>query len=89
VDAKGGNWVALFVGARLLRLSPRIGIDRESALPMRCATMPCFGGPDPKALYTTTARYQRPPAELLAEPLVECALSLRVDVPGLPVDFLH
>ena len=56
-------------------------------LPVRCPTMPCFGGADLKTLYITTAREKRPADELAQQPLAGCVLSLRVDVPGLPVNF--
>jgi sugar lactone lactonase YvrE len=46
--------------------------------------MPCFGGPDLKTLYITTARDKRAAEELAAQPLAGCVLQLRVDVPGLP-----
>ncbi len=54
------------------------------ALPVRCPTMPCFGGPDLRTLYLTTAREKRPPDELAAQPLAGAVLTLRVAVPGLP-----
>ena len=87
VDAEGCYWVAMFEGQRLLRLSPQGEILRELRLPVRCATMPCFGGPDLKTLYITTAREKRPEAELAAQPLAGCVLALDVDVPGLPANF--
>lgn len=89
LGVEGAYWVVMFEGARLLRLSPRGSIDREISLPVRRATMPRFGGPDLKTFYITTAQNQRPPTELLAEPLAGWLLSLRVDVPSLPVNFLH
>jgi sugar lactone lactonase YvrE len=48
--------------------------------------MPCFGGTDLRTLYITTSRENRPAAELAGQPLAGCVLSLRVDVPGLPVN---
>lgn len=87
VDAEGCLWVAMFEGQRLLRLSPAGEILAELPLPVRCPTMPCFGGPDLKTLYITTARDHRPAAELAAQPLAGCVLNLQVDVPGLPVNF--
>jgi sugar lactone lactonase YvrE len=60
---------------------------REVMLPVRCPTMPCFGGRDLRTLYITTVRDKRPEAELAAQPHAGCVLALRVDVPGLPVDF--
>jgi sugar lactone lactonase YvrE len=86
VDTEGGYWVAMYEGARLLRLGPDGAITREIALPVRCPTMPCFGGPDLQTLYITTARDKRPADELAREPLAGCVLQLRVDVPGLPAN---
>jgi len=54
---------------------------------VRCATMPCFGAADLKTIYITTARENRPPAELADQPFAGCVLALSVDVPGLPVNF--
>ncbi len=86
MDAEGGYWVAMFEGARLLRFAPDGTLAREIALPVRCPTMPAFGGADLKTLYITTAREKRPADELAREPLAGCVLQLRVDVPGLPAN---
>jgi sugar lactone lactonase YvrE len=75
----------MFEGQRVLRLSPAGEVLREVRLPVRCPTMPCFGGSDLKTLYITTAREKRPPEELARQPLAGCVLALAVDVPGLPV----
>ncbi|TXH58338.1 MAG: SMP-30/gluconolactonase/LRE family protein, partial [Burkholderiaceae bacterium] len=83
----GCYWVAMFEGQRLLRLSPAGEVLREVKLPVRCATMPCFGGADLKTIYLTTAREKRPAAELAAQPWAGCVLAFEVDVPGLPVNF--
>lgn len=88
MDAEGCYWVAMFEGQRLLRLSPEGEIVREVELPVRCPTMPCFGGPHLQTLYITTARENRPAAELLDQPWAGCVLALDVDVPGLPVNFV-
>jgi len=77
----------MFEGQRLLRLSPAGELLREVRLPVRCATMPCFGGADLKTIYITTSREKRPAAELMAQPMAGCVLALDVDVPGLPVNF--
>ncbi|MBC7993687.1 MAG: SMP-30/gluconolactonase/LRE family protein [Rhizobacter sp.] len=86
VDVQGGYWSALFEGQRLVRLSPAGEITREIRLPVRCATMPCFGGSDLKTLYITTSRENRPAAELEEQTLAGRVLSLRVDVAGLPAN---
>ncbi len=84
MDTEGFYWVAMFEGARLLRLAPDGRIDRDVKLPVRCPTMPCFGGADLKTIYVTTASHSRPAEELAREPLAGCVLRLRVDVAGLP-----
>ena len=87
VDAEGNYYVAMFEGARICKLSPA-GVELACiALPAQCPTMPCFGGDDLKTLYVTTARYQRSDAELQVYPQSGCVFSMRVDVPGLPVNF--
>jgi sugar lactone lactonase YvrE len=87
VDSAGTYWVAMYEGQRLVRLAPDGTRLADLPLPVRCATMPCFGGADLRTLYITTARSNRPAAELAAQPLAGRVLSLRVDVPGLPVNF--
>lgn len=89
VDAEGRYWVALFEGQRLACLSPDGQLIAELPLPVRCPTMPCFGGPDLRTLYITTAREKRPPEELAAQPLAGAVLQLRVRVPGLPAHLVH
>lgn len=84
VDAEGAYWTAMFEGQRLLRLSPQGDVLQQIHLPVRCATMPCFGDGDLKTLYVTTSRDKRPADELASQPLAGRVLRLRVDVPGLP-----
>ncbi|MBV8500903.1 MAG: SMP-30/gluconolactonase/LRE family protein [Paucibacter sp.] len=84
VDVEGCYWVALFEGQRVLRLAPGGEIVQELRLPVRCATMVAFGGPDLRTLYITTAREKRPAEELAAQPLAGQLLQLRVEVAGLP-----
>lgn len=87
VDSEGAYWVAMFEGARLLRLAPDGRVLQELPLPVRCATMPCFGGPDLRTLYVTTARENRPAEELAQQPWAGRVLYRRVSVPGLPTHF--
>jgi sugar lactone lactonase YvrE len=84
VDSEGNYWCAMYEGARLLCFAPDGTQLREVRLPLRCPTMPAFGGADLKTLYITSAGGQRPAAELAQYPLTGCVLSLRVDVAGLP-----
>lgn len=87
IDSEGCYWSAMFEGQRLLRISPQGQVLREVKLPVRCATMACFGDADLKTLYVTTAREKRPADELATQPWAGRVLRLRVDVPGLPVNF--
>jgi sugar lactone lactonase YvrE len=89
VDSEGHYWVALFEGQRLLRLNPAGAVVQTLMLPVRCPTMPCFGGPDLKTLFVTTARRNRSADELAQQPLAGCVLALRVPVAGLPVNFVN
>lgn len=87
VDSEGAYWVAMFEGQRLLRLAPDGQLLADVPLPVRCPTMPCFGGDDLRTLFVTTSREKRPADELAAQPWAGCVLMARVDVPGLPVHF--
>lgn len=84
VDSEGAYWCAMYEGGRILRLSPNGDVLREIRLPLRCPTMMAFGGVDLRTLYITSARHNRPDAEIAQYPLSGCVLALRVDVPGRP-----
>ena len=89
VDSQGNYWCAMFEGARLLKFSPAGVLLDEIGLPVRCPTMPCFGGDDLRTLYLTSASYNRSGEELAELPLSGHVLSMRVEVPGLPVNFFR
>ncbi len=88
VDAQGNYWVAMFEGGRLLKIAPSGQVLEEVPVPVRCPTMPCFGDDDLRTLYLTSASDKRPAEELKALPRSGCILATRVDVPGLPVNFV-
>ena len=87
VDAEGNYYVAMYEGAQVLKLSSSGALLASMPLPAQCPTMPCFGGNDLRTLYVTTARQKRPAAELALYPRSGCVFAMRVDVPGLPVNF--
>jgi sugar lactone lactonase YvrE len=89
VDSEGCYWVAMYEGAQVQRLSPQGETLEVLHLPVRCPTMPCFGGVDLRTLYITSARQHRPAEELADEPLAGCVLALDVAVAGLPVNFCY
>ena len=78
----------MFEGQRLLKFSPTGQLLQEIELPVRCPTMPCFGGDDLRTLYVTSASYNRSDEELQELPLSGFVIATRVDVPGLPVNFV-
>lgn len=84
IDAEGCYWVAMFEGARVLRLSPTGEVLHVLHLPVQCPTMPCFGGADLRTLYITTSRFNRSAEELQRQPDAGRVLAARVEVPGLP-----
>ena len=89
VDSEGCYWSAQYEGQRLLRLSPSGEVLAEVKTPVPCPTMPCFGGPDLKTLFITTARHGRGPQELAQHPDAGCVFAMRVAVAGLEVhDYL-
>jgi sugar lactone lactonase YvrE len=84
VDQEGCYWTALFEGGRIQRYSPDGRLLAEYPVPARCPTMVCFGGPDLKTLYVTSARTGRSDEELAELPHSGSLFAMRVDVPGLP-----
>lgn len=88
VDSEGSYWCAMYEGGRLLKFAPSGQLLAEIPVPACCPTMPCFGDDDLKTLYVTTARQKRSPEELRALPQSGCVLAMRVDVAGLPVNFV-
>jgi sugar lactone lactonase YvrE len=89
VDSQGNYWCAMFEGQCLSKVSPAGEVLETIALPVRCPTMPCFGGDDLRTLYVTSARDQRPLDEIEALPLSGHVIATRVRVPGLPVNFVR
>ena len=87
VDVEGNYYAAMFEGRRICKFSCNGRLLAEIVTPAQCPTMPCFGGEDLKTLYVTTARYHRSTAELALFPSSGAVFSMRVDVPGLPVNF--
>ncbi len=87
VDVQGNYYIAMYEGRRLLKFSPAGVLLASWPTPAQCPTMPCFGGTDLRTLYLTSARLKRSADELAALPLSGCVFSMRVSVPGLPVNF--
>jgi sugar lactone lactonase YvrE len=82
MDSEGNYWVAMFEGARIVKLSPTGELLQEIELPVRCPTSVAFGGADLRTLYVTSAG-GRPAAELAQYPHSGKVLSFAVDVAGI------
>lgn len=87
VDVQGNYYVAMYEGARVCKFAPDGQLLAEYPTPAQCPTMPCFGGEDYKTLYVTSARRGRNATELEQYPHSGCVFHMRVDTPGLPVNY--
>src|SRR3546814_20608504 len=56
VDAEGHVWTGLYNGWHLARFSPDGALVLTVRLPTQNLTKPCFGGPDMRTLFVTTAQ---------------------------------
>ncbi|HRH78213.1 MAG TPA: SMP-30/gluconolactonase/LRE family protein [Cellvibrionaceae bacterium] len=81
VDSEGYYWTALYEGGRVVRLNPAGEIVQEIHLPVRCPTMPAFGGADLKTLYITSVS-SRPESELAEYPHSGALFKVQVEVAG-------
>jgi len=84
IDSEGCLWNAVFAGHRVIRYTPTGKIDRVIELPVTNPTCVCFGGPDLRTLYITTATKMIAPELLAKEPLAGALLAMDVGVTGLP-----
>lgn len=84
VDRDGFVWVALWDGWRIARYAPDGRLDREIDLPVPRPTSCCFGGPDLKTLYITSARVRLPRQTLDEAPLSGGLFALELDIAGQP-----
>lgn len=84
VDSEGYLWNAIFAGGRVVRYAPDGRVDRVIALPVSNPTCVCFGGPELRTLYITTARRFLTRAQLREQPWAGAVLAIDVGVAGLP-----
>jgi sugar lactone lactonase YvrE len=84
VDAQGCLWTALWGGFGAIRFSPSGEALGRIELPAPNVTKPCFGGPDLKTLYFTTARKGLSDEALAQYPLSGGLFAFNVDVAGQP-----
>ena len=87
VDAQGFYYAAMYEGRRLAKIAPDGRVVAFIETPVQCPTMPCFGGDDLCTLFITTSAHGRSPQELQALPDSGCVFAMRVQTPGLAVNF--
>jgi L-arabinonolactonase len=83
VDRDGYLWNARWGAGAVARISPQGKLDRVLRLPASQPTACCFGDPDRRTLYVTSARYGLSEQQLRLEPTAGGVFSVRVEVPGL------
>jgi sugar lactone lactonase YvrE len=84
VDTDGCYWIAHFDGGRVTRYTPRGKIDRVIEMPVIRPTSCCFGGPDLRTLYITSASFNLSEDQLRAFPLSGSIFVLDPGAQGLP-----
>jgi sugar lactone lactonase YvrE len=84
IDAEGYLWNARFAGAAVVRLAPNGRVEEIVELPVTNPTSCCFGGPDLKTLYVTSARFALSDEQLRRNPLEGALLALHAGVGGTP-----
>lgn len=85
-DSEGALWIAQWGGYGLGRYAPDGRLLARIRLPVSQVSSCCFGGPDRRQLYITTARVGLSAAELAREPLAGALFVAELPVPGLGPD---
>ncbi len=84
MDQAGRYWAAVAGNARVVCIDAQGQTVAEIAAPALQPSGLCFGGPDMRTLFLTTARAHRSGEELAQYPLCGGMFALPVDAPGLP-----
>lgn len=84
MDQAGRYWAAIAGNGRVICIDPQGHTVAEIAAPALQPSGLCFGGPDMRTLFLTTARAHRSSEELARYPLCGGVFCLTVDTPGLP-----
>ena len=85
VDSEGNLWIASFLGASVLKVSPKGDVLTRVTFPAARITSCCFGGPDYQHLFVTSASKHAEPNELEAFPKAGALFVVKnTGVTGLP-----
>ena len=80
IDSAGFLWNARFAGSCLVRFAPDGRVDRTIDLPVTNPTSCCFGGPDLRTLFVTSARFGLSDEQLARNPTEGAVLALHTGV---------
>ena len=83
VDSEGGVWVALFAGAKVVRLSPGGLVVEDVTLPVKYPTTMTFGGEDNATLFITSSRKACSGEELENYPDSGAIFALEAGISGM------
>ncbi len=83
-DLEGNLWNAQWGAGRVACYDPDGQFIKAVSLPATQVTCPCFGGPDLKTLYVTSASEGLRPEQHQEQPLAGAVFAIRLDVAGLP-----
>lgn len=86
VDADGYLWVALWNGSSVRRYTPDGRLDRTLRLPVAQVTSVCFGGPDLRDLYITSASENLTAEQRAEQPHAGSVFRARPGVTGRPAN---
>lgn len=83
-DADGRLWIAHWGGACVTCHDPDTAEElARIAMPTDHVSNVCFGGPDLRTLFVTTARFELSEAQLAAQPLAGALFAVEVDAQGV------
>jgi L-arabinonolactonase len=83
IDVDGYLWNARWGAGAIARISPQGRLDRVIHVAATQPTACCFGGPDRRTLYVTSARFGLSEQQLQAQPQAGGVFCIPVDVPGI------
>jgi sugar lactone lactonase YvrE len=89
VDAEGCVWSAQWNGEQVVRYGPDGEAILAVSVPAQRVTSCCFGGPDLKDLFITTARTGLSDSELADQPLAGDVFRVRTETQGQPANLFH
>ncbi|NMZ20559.1 SMP-30/gluconolactonase/LRE family protein [Pseudomonas rhodesiae] len=84
LDVEGNLWVCQFNGSCVLQYDRHGVLLQALPMPVPRPTSCCFGGPEMRTLYITTAKFGMSAAEQADYPAAGNIYSIRLPVPGRP-----